>query len=105
MSNQIIKTLVLNKSIRLYFTDNTNLLQEILTLSGIKDKACCLALTKMISVISLLSVTLKAKQRISAVMVLSNRRYKIYADTDAEGNVRGYVNQALLKCVFKKSDK
>ncbi|WP_152655638.1 Hsp33 family molecular chaperone HslO [Oceanobacillus sp. CFH 90083] len=97
MTNKIIKTLVLDNSVRLYFTDNTKVLQEIMNVSKIKDETCYLALAKAVSVISLLSVTLKANQRISAVITLTNKKYKIHADTDAAGNVRGYANQALLK--------
>ncbi|WP_040979503.1 Hsp33 family molecular chaperone HslO [Oceanobacillus jeddahense] len=96
MTNKIIKTLILDKSIRLYFTDNTKMLQEIMELSKIKDKTCYLALAKAVSIMSLLSVTLKDNQRISAVITLTDKNYKMYVDTDAEGNVRGYVNQALL---------
>lgn len=96
MTNQIIKTLVFDKNIRLYFTDNTKMLQEIMELSKIKDKACYLALAKTVSIMSLLSVTLKNHQRISTVITLTNKIHKIYADTDGAGNVRGYVNQALL---------
>ncbi|GEN86143.1 Hsp33 family molecular chaperone HslO [Oceanobacillus sojae] len=97
MTNEIIKALVLDKSIRLYFTDNTKVLQEIMKLSKIKDKACYLALAKAVSIMSLLSVTLKTTQRISTVITVTNKKHKIYADTDADGNVRGYVNQALLE--------
>ncbi|GGP11939.1 MULTISPECIES: Hsp33 family molecular chaperone HslO [Oceanobacillus] len=97
MTNEIIRALVLDKSIRLYFTDNTKVLQEIMELSKIKDKVCYLALAKSVSIMSLLSVTLKTNERISAVITLTNQKQKIYADTDAAGNVRGYVNQALLE--------
>lgn len=97
MPNKIIKTLISDKSIRLYFTDNTKMLQEIMELSKIKEKACYSALAKAVSIMSLLSVALKDNQRISLVITLTNKNHKIYADTDAGGNVRGYVSQALLK--------
>lgn len=97
MTNQIIKAIVFDKSIRLFLVDNTKALQEILSLSKIKNKVCCLALAKAVSAMSLLSAILKENQRISSVMTLTNKKHKIYTDIDWNGNVSGYVSEALFK--------
>ncbi|GAA0366127.1 Hsp33 family molecular chaperone HslO [Bacillus horti] len=95
--NIIIKSLIFNKQVRLYFVDNTALIKEILALNQIKSKLFNLALGKTVSGLSLLSATMKGEQRLSATITMSNPRYQIFADVEANGNVRGYVSKSVLE--------
>lgn len=97
MKNIVVKTLMFNKQARLYYVDNTSLLSQIMDMN--KDTAPVLrqALGTTVSIISLLSATLKEQQRISLQLTMSNRKYKLYADTDANGHVRGYLNEPLKR--------
>ncbi|WP_440896867.1 Hsp33 family molecular chaperone HslO [Amphibacillus sp. Q70] len=97
MENTIVKTLIYNKQVRLFFTDNTKLISEILELNHQTNKTLKRILGKTISIVSLLSGTLKEEQRISLQLTLSNPNYKVFADTDAKGNIRGYLNKGLLE--------
>jgi len=97
MRNTILKALVFDKQVRLFFVDNTVLINEIISLNKHNHRMLNLALGKIVSGISLLSATLKGEQRLSATITMSNPIYKIFADTDAHGNVRGYASQSFLK--------
>ncbi|CAG9620021.1 Hsp33 family molecular chaperone HslO [Sutcliffiella rhizosphaerae] len=105
MENTIVKTLIYDKQVRLFFVDNTKLINEILRLNKETNKILKLALGKTISVVSIISGTLKENQRISLQMTMSNPKYKIFADADAKGNVRGYLNEELLKSPDDYMDK
>jgi molecular chaperone Hsp33 len=100
MENTIVKTLIFDKKVRLLFVDNTKLINEILSLNKITNKILKLILGKTLSVVSLISGTLKGDQRISLQMIMSDPKYKVFADADAKGNVRGYLNGELLKAPF-----
>ncbi|MFS0615701.1 Hsp33 family molecular chaperone HslO [Lederbergia ruris] len=97
MENTIVKTLIYDKQVRLFFVDNTKLINEILRINKGTNKVLKHALGKTISVVSLISGTLKGDQRISLQMAMSNPKYKVFADADAKGNVRGCLNGELLK--------
>ncbi|WP_174613690.1 Hsp33 family molecular chaperone HslO [Virgibacillus ihumii] len=97
MRNKIIKALVFDKQVRLFILDNTALIDEIISLNRQNHRLLNLALGKTISGISLLSATMKGEQRLSAIITMSNPKYRIFADTDAHGNIRGYASQSLLK--------
>ncbi|MBW8347969.1 Hsp33 family molecular chaperone HslO [Bacillus sp. IITD106] len=97
MKNTIVKTLIYDKQVRLFFVDNTILINDILRLNKETNKTLKLILGKTISVVSLISGTLKGDQRISFHMTMSDPKYKVFADADAKGNVRGYLNGELLK--------
>ncbi|GIN73735.1 hypothetical protein J14TS2_42100 [Bacillus sp. J14TS2] len=96
MENTIVKTLIYDKQVRLFFVDNTKLINDILGLNKETNKILKLTLGKTISVMSLMSATLKGDQRISLQMTMSDPQYKVFADGDAKGNIRGYLNNALL---------
>jgi molecular chaperone Hsp33 len=95
MDNYIIKTLAYNKQARILFADNTGLISEICDVKNI-GKPLKLALGRTVSIASLISGTLKGNQRISIKVNASNRKYKIFADADSMGNIRGYINDGLL---------
>ncbi len=97
MRNTILKALVFDKQVCLFLVDNTALINEIISLNKHNHRIQNLALGKIVSGISLLSATLKGEQRLSATVTMSDPKYKIFADTDAHGNVRGYASQMFLK--------
>lgn len=96
MENSIVKTLIHEEQVRLYFVDNTRLLQEIFALNKELPASLKLLLGKTVSVMSILSGTLKGNQRMSLQITLSNPKYKIFAEAEANGNTRGYLNEGLL---------
>jgi len=95
MQNGMVKTLIYEKQVRLFYMDNTRLVNEILQLSNGTDKIQKVVLAKTISAVSLMSATLKGSQRISVQITMTNPNYKVFADADANGNVRGYLNEGL----------
>lgn len=99
MNNYIVKTLAYNKQARVLFVDNTNMIREI---CGQKNMSRVLktALGNTISIACLISGILKGNQRVSIKVNASNRKYKIFADVDSMGNVRGYINDELLNTPF-----
>ncbi|WZY35825.1 Hsp33 family molecular chaperone HslO [Bacillus sp. FSL W8-1122] len=96
MKNQIVKALIFNKQVRLYLINNTELLEKILHINHNSNTAVKGALANSLSVVSLLSATLKGHQRLSVTLTMSNPKSKINADADAYGNIRGYANDFLL---------
>lgn len=97
MQNAIVKALIKEEQIRLYFIDNSQLLRDIYALNQELPKPLKLLLGKTISAMSILSGTLKGNQRMSLQVTLSNTRHKIFAEAEANGNVRGYLNEELLR--------
>ncbi|QQZ09015.1 Hsp33 family molecular chaperone HslO [Heyndrickxia vini] len=95
MQNLIIKTLIYDKQVRLYFVDNTKLINTIISLNNETNKLQKLLLGKTISVVSLMSGILKGDHRVSLQITMSNPKYKVFADADAKGNIRGYLNEGL----------
>jgi molecular chaperone Hsp33 len=95
MDNYIIKTLAYNKQVRILFVDNTDMIREICNQSNM-NKLLKTALGTTVSIASLISGILKGNQRISLKVNASNRNYKIFADVDSSGNVRGYISDELL---------
>ncbi len=97
VQNAIVKALINEEQIRLYFIDNSQLLRDIYALNQELPKPLKLLLGKTISAMSILSGTLKGNQRMSLQVTLSNTRHKIFAEAEANGNVRGYLNEELLR--------
>lgn len=97
MQNAIVKALINEEQIRLYFMDNTQLLRDIFALNQELPESLKLMLGKTVSAMSILSGTLKGNQRMSLQITLSNPLHKIFAEAEANGNVRGYLNEDLLR--------
>lgn len=97
MQNAIVKALINEEQIRLYFMDNTQLLRDIFALNQELPRPLKLLLGKTISAMSILSGTLKGNQRMSLQITLSNSHHKIFAEAEANGNVRAYLNEELLR--------
>ncbi|MCM3707549.1 Hsp33 family molecular chaperone HslO [Cytobacillus firmus] len=97
MRDKVIRALILDKQVRLFISDNTALINEIVSLNEQNHRILNVALGKIVSGISLLSATLKGEQRLSATFTLGNSKYKIYADADSNGNIRGYNSRNSLK--------
>jgi molecular chaperone Hsp33 len=99
MNNYILKTLAYNKQVRIFFMENTDMIKEICSHKNI-SKPLKTALGKTVSIATLISGTLKGNQRVSIKINASNRKYKIFADVDSMGNIRGYINDALLSAAL-----
>ncbi|GFZ32942.1 hypothetical protein CSC2_34680 [Clostridium zeae] len=95
MKNCILKTLAYNKQVRILFIDNTNMIKEVCNNKN-TNKVLKTALGKTLTITALISGLLKGNQRISIKVNASNRNYKIFADCDSFGNVRGFINDQLL---------
>lgn len=95
MKNYILKTLANNKQVRIFFMENTDMINEICNHKNL-SKSIKTVLGNTISIATLISGTLKGNQRVSIKINASNGNYKIFADVDSLGNIRGYVNDALL---------
>lgn len=95
MKNYILKTLAYNRQVRIYFMENSDLIKEICNNKNI-SRTLKTALGRTVSIAALISATLKGNQRISIKVNASNPKYKIYADVDSVGNIRGYISDALL---------
>ena len=95
MDNYILKTLAYNKQVRIFFMENTEMIKGICSHKNI-SKTLKTALGKTVSIATLISGTLKGNQRVSIKINASNRSYKIFADVDSRGNIRGYINDELL---------
>jgi molecular chaperone Hsp33 len=103
MDNYIIKTLAYNKQVRILLVDNTSMIKEICENKNM-NKLLKTLLGKTVSIASLISGTLKGNQRISLKISASNRNYKVFADADSMGNVRGYINDELLNAALDYID-
>lgn len=75
--------------------ENTDMIKEICNNKNL-SKTLKTALGETVSIATLMSGTLKGNQRLSIKITASNRKHKIFADVDSMGNIRGYVNDALL---------
>jgi len=95
MNNYILKTLAYNKQVRIFFMESTEMIKEICNHKNISNTLKT-ALGETVSVATLMSGTLKGNQRVSIKVNPTNRKYKIFADVDSWGNIRGYINDALL---------
>lgn len=95
MKNYILKTLAYNKQVRIFFMENTDMIKEICNHENL-IKPLKTALGKTVSIAALISGTLKGNQRVSIKINATNRNHKIFADVDSMGNIRGYINDALL---------
>jgi molecular chaperone Hsp33 len=95
MDNYLIKTLAYDKQARILFVENTDLVGAVCNHDHM-NKLLKTALGRTVSVASMLTGILKGNQRISLKVKASNPDYKIFADVDSTGNVRGYINDELL---------
>jgi molecular chaperone Hsp33 len=103
MDNYIIKTLAYKKQVRIFFMENTKIVREICEQKGM-NKLLKTALGKTVSIASLISGTLKGDQRVSLRINATNRKYKIFADVDSLGNIRGYICDELLNAPLDLMD-
>jgi molecular chaperone Hsp33 len=96
MENCLIKALAYNKQARILFVENTDLIRAVCNQPNLMNRLLKTALGTTVSAASLLSGTLKDQQRISLKVKASQPAYKIFADVDSQGNIRGYVSEDLL---------
>lgn len=95
-TNYVIKALAYGGHVRVAFAENTELVRGACRpASG--SKLLRTALGSAVSAASLLTATLKDRQRISLKIKGSNPAYTVYADADSLGNVRGYASDEMLR--------
>lgn len=93
--NHIVKALAYRSQARILFVENTELVRSACNRTPMHP-LLRMALGRTVSAASLLTGTLKDNQRISLKIKTSQPDYKIFADADAWGNVRGYISDELL---------
>lgn len=103
MENYIIKTLAYNKQVRILFVDNTKMIKEICNKDNM-NKLLKGTLGKTVSIASLLSGVLKGPQRMSLKVNTSHPNYKVFANVDSQGNVRGYLSDHLMNSPFNETN-
>lgn len=103
MKNYILKALAYNKQVRIFFMENTDMIKEICNYKNI-SKSLKTALGETVSIATLMAGTLKGNQRISIKINASNGKYKIFADVDSIGNIRGFINDELLNAPLEAID-
>lgn len=97
MENVLIKTLAYSKQARIFFVHNTDLIRTVCHRPAVRSRLLRRVLGLTVSAASLLAGTLKEHQRLSLKIKVSHPPYKLFADVDAQGNVRGYASDDLLK--------
>jgi molecular chaperone Hsp33 len=95
-ANLLIRTLAHNGQARILFVQNADLLNTVCDRPAIRSRLLRHALGLTVSAASLLSGTLKDRQRLSLKVKASRPGCAWFADVDASGNVRGYPGEALL---------
>lgn len=103
MNSYIYKILVANKQARILFAENTDVIQQICA-SHHTNKSLITLLARSVSCASLLPGLLKDNHRLSLKVSASKRDYKVFADVDAQGNVRGFMSDALLNAFAEVTD-
>jgi molecular chaperone Hsp33 len=103
MNNFITKILALNKQARILFAENTDLIHEVCSNQN-TNKLLKTLLARTVSCASLLTGLLKDNHRISLKVSASKRDYRVYADVDAEGNVRGFISDDLLNAFNEETN-
>lgn len=95
MNNTVLQTLAFRQQARIMFVENTELIGA---LCGRYPRHPLLRLTlgQTVSAATLIAGMLKGDERLSLAITATNSQYRIYADVDAAGNVRGYPSEALL---------
>ncbi|XID95552.1 Hsp33 family molecular chaperone HslO [Paenibacillaceae bacterium WGS1546] len=96
-TNYVIKALAYGRQVRAAFAENTELVRRACRHPAIRSKLSNTALGSAVSAASLLTATLKDRQRISLKIKASNPAYHIFADADSHGNVRGYASEEMLR--------
>jgi len=98
MKNYYTKILACNKQARIIFVENTDLIGQICA-SHNTNKLSATLLARTVSCASLLTGLLKDKHRVSLKVSASNRDYRVFADIDANRNVRGFISEELQKAL------
>ncbi len=94
-ANHLVKALAYHNKARIFYIENTELVGSACSRLPLHPLPR-MALSRTISAASLLTGTLKDNQRLSMKIITSTKDYKIFADADSWGNVRGYVSDELL---------
>lgn len=95
MKATITKLITNDKQARIYILDNTDLIQELVSLENF-NIISREALSTTFTLSSLLCGLLKDKQRVSIQINTSTSSKYIRCDVDSHGNVRGYASEDLI---------
>lgn len=93
--NYLVNALAYGGQARILLIENTELVKVACNRHPMQ-KILQIALGRTISAASLLTGILKDNQRISLKIKTGHRDYKVFADADSWGNVRGYISDELL---------
>ncbi|MBB6670464.1 Hsp33 family molecular chaperone HslO [Cohnella nanjingensis] len=93
--NYLVKALAYHSQARILFVENTELVRAACHQRPMLPMLR-IALGRTVSAASLLTGILKDNQRISLKIKAGRRDYKVFADADARGHVRGYISDELL---------
>jgi len=104
MSDCLVKSLICRKQVRLLTVRNTNLVRDICDRPAIRSKLLRQALGETVTAASLLAGTLKDRQRLSLKIKVGNPAGTLFADVDADGNVRGYPSDDLIRADPERLD-
>ncbi|MNH95899.1 33 kDa chaperonin [compost metagenome] len=96
LENYLIKGLAFDNKVRVFLVENTELIKAICGGPEVRSRLLKRALGTTVSAASLLTGTLKDRQRLSMKVRASYPDCKIFADVDAYGNIRGYLSESVL---------
>jgi molecular chaperone Hsp33 len=102
LENYLIKALAFDNKVRVFLVENTELLKAICDKPEVKSRLLKTVLGTTVSAASLLTGTLKDRQRLSMKVRATHPDCKIFADVDACGNIRGYLSESVLHAPFEQ---
>ncbi len=95
--NYLVKGLAFDHKVRVFLVENTDLLKTICDKPEIQSRLLKTLLGTTVTAASLLTGTLKGNQRLSMKVKASRPDWRIFADVDSCGNIRGYLSESILE--------
>lgn len=95
--NYLVKGLAFDNKVRVFLVENTELLKTICDKPEVQSRLLKTLLGTTVTAASLLTGTLKGSQRLSLKVKASHPDWKIFADVDFCGNIRGYLSESILQ--------
>ncbi|BAD41170.1 Hsp33 family molecular chaperone HslO [Symbiobacterium thermophilum] len=92
MENYIIKSLGFHRNVRILFAETTGIARAVCRQGQVDGAALRKALATTVTAAGLLCGTLKDRQRLTLKVGTSRPGCRIFAEVDADGNVRGYLS-------------
>lgn len=104
MDDYLIKATIANKRVLAIIAQTTNLVEEARRRHHTLPTATA-ALGRTLTLVGLLSAQLTEKQTLSIQIIGSGPLQELYAQTDWQGNVRGYVKRPFIDLELNPSGK